>query len=79
MRIVELFELQADEGPCVDCYRTGRATVNHDLAGAHVPWPRFAAVALSAGFKATNVRRLATRQQATRDGAPRIPVAALRR
>ena len=31
MRIVELFELQSDEGPCVDCYHTGTAVVNLDL------------------------------------------------
>ena len=23
MRVLELFELQAEEGPCMDCYRTG--------------------------------------------------------
>src|SRR3954451_10240074 len=24
MRLLELFELQAQEGPCLDCYRTGQ-------------------------------------------------------
>ena len=33
MRIVELFELQSDEGPCVDCFRTGVPVVNQDLDG----------------------------------------------
>ena len=28
MRVVELFELQSQEGPCLDCYRTGRPVVN---------------------------------------------------
>ena len=23
MRVLELFELQAKEGPCLDCYRSG--------------------------------------------------------
>jgi class 3 adenylate cyclase len=35
MRLVELFELfelQAHEGPCLDCYHTGRPVLNHDLA-----------------------------------------------
>jgi GAF domain-containing protein len=27
MRVLELFELQAQEGPCLDCYRSGRAVV----------------------------------------------------
>jgi len=28
MRVLELFELQSDEGPCMDCYRTGQPVVN---------------------------------------------------
>jgi len=50
MRVLELFELQAHEGPCVDCYRTGRPVVNRDLAADRSRWPRFAAEALNAGF-----------------------------
>jgi GAF domain-containing protein len=50
LRVVELFELQASEGPCLDCYRTGKAVVNQDLAVADGRWPRFAPVALDAGF-----------------------------
>ena len=50
MRIVELFELQSDEGPCVDCFRTGEQIVNQNLSAADLRWPRFAAVAIEAGF-----------------------------
>jgi GAF domain-containing protein len=50
MRVLELFELQTQEGPCLDCYRTGVAVVNQDLAAAHDRWPLFAPEALSAGF-----------------------------
>ena len=50
MRVLELFELQSQEGPCLDCYRTGEAVVNQDLAAAGGRWPRFAAEALAAGF-----------------------------
>src|ERR1700704_5432381 len=32
MRLLELFEVQAQEGPCLDCYRSGRPVVNQDLA-----------------------------------------------
>jgi GAF domain-containing protein len=50
MRVLELFELQADEGPCVDCYRDTTPIVNVDLAGATERWPRFAQRAIEAGF-----------------------------
>jgi GAF domain-containing protein len=50
MRVLELFELQAKEGPCLDCYRTGLPVVNQDLATVDGRWPRFAAEALAAGF-----------------------------
>ncbi len=50
MRLVELFELQAHEGPCLDCYHTGLPVLNHDLATVDDRWPRFAVAALAAGF-----------------------------
>ena len=50
MRLLELFELQADEGPCLDCFRTGQPVGNEELTSAHARWPRFAAEALEAGF-----------------------------
>jgi GAF domain-containing protein len=50
MRLLELFELQSQEGPCLDCYRSGEAVVNQDLATVNGRWPRFAAEALAAGF-----------------------------
>jgi GAF domain-containing protein len=50
MRVLELFELQSQEGPCLDCYQTGQPVVNQDLATVDGRWPRFAAEALAAGF-----------------------------
>ena len=50
MRVLELFELQAQEGPCLDAYRSGEPVVNQDLASVNGRWPRFAAEALAAGF-----------------------------
>lgn len=38
---MELLQLQADEGPCVDCYRSAAPVSVTDLAGAAVRWPRF--------------------------------------
>ena len=54
MRIVELFEQQAEEGPCLDCYRSGEAIVNHDLTAAGDRWPNFAPVAVDAGLRAAD-------------------------
>jgi GAF domain-containing protein len=54
MRVLELFELQAHEGPCLDCYRSGRPVVNQDLATVNGRWPRFAPEALAAGFRSVH-------------------------
>jgi GAF domain-containing protein len=61
MRVLELFELQAQEGPCLDCYRTGQAVVNQDLDAGNGRWPRFAAEALGAGFHSAHALPLRLR------------------
>lgn len=50
MRVLELFEIQAKEGPCLDCYRTGKPVVHEDLTAHGGRWPRFAPEAIAAGF-----------------------------
>jgi GAF domain-containing protein len=54
MRVVELFELQSEEGPCPDCYRTGEPVLNQNLATDNGRWPRFAPFALEAGFRSVH-------------------------
>ena len=49
VRLVELFQIQADEGPCLDCYRTGAPVNAPDLAEAG-RWPRFTSRAAEQGF-----------------------------
>jgi len=54
MRVLELFELQARQGPCLDCYRSGVAVVNQNLSSGREQWPRFATEAIAAGFHAVH-------------------------
>ena len=49
MRVLELFEVQAEEGPCLDCFQTRMPVMNELLADGR--WPRFAPEALAAGFQ----------------------------
>ena len=51
MRVVELFELQSREGPCLDAFRTGEQVEHENLRAGAGRWPRFATVAVEAGFQ----------------------------
>src|ERR1700728_2693289 len=50
MRLLELFELQGAQGPCLDAYSTGRA-VQASAADGRARWPDFAPQASDAGFQ----------------------------
>jgi GAF domain-containing protein len=47
---LELFQLQNDQGPCVDCFTTGEPVMCGDLRVAPQRWPAFTAAAEVAGF-----------------------------
>jgi len=49
-RELELFQLQADEGPCVECYVTGQPVSIANVRTETDRWPRFAMAAYHAGF-----------------------------
>lgn len=49
-RLMDLYQLQNDEGPCLECFRTGQQVLADDLASAGSRWPRFAQAALAEGF-----------------------------
>jgi hypothetical protein len=52
--MLELFQLQHQEGPCLDCFRSGEPVVNTNLAEAADRWPRFAPFAVAAGFRSVH-------------------------
>ena len=50
MHLIELIEVQSQDGPCLDCWRSGEAVREDRLAEAEARWPLFAPAALAAGF-----------------------------
>jgi GAF domain-containing protein len=50
MRVLELFEIQHDDGPSLDCYRSGAPVHCEDLHKAINRWPRFTPEALASGW-----------------------------
>ena len=52
MRLVELLELQHEEGPCLDAYRDGLVTVSPHAEDATERWPTFGSHARDAGLAA---------------------------
>jgi hypothetical protein len=61
--LLELFQLQNDQGPCLDCFRTGRAVTATDLAGPAPRWPRFAEAAVRSGFATVEALPMRLRDQ----------------
>lgn len=54
MRLLELFELQTEQGPCLESYQSGEPVSDSDLAAAVDRWPRFAPEAIAAGFSSVH-------------------------
>jgi GAF domain-containing protein len=61
-RLLELFQLQSDQGPCLDCFRSGQPAGSNDLI-AEQRWPQFAAAAGQAGFAAVQALPMRLRDQ----------------
>ena len=49
VQLLELFQIQNEQGPCLDCYTTGHTVEAIDL-NAVSPWPQFAARSVAAGY-----------------------------
>lgn len=77
-KLVEVMQLSAGAGPCVDCYEAGRLVVVDDIAAQRDHWPRFCDEALSQGFASVFATPMRLRGEilgamnlfSTRAGAP---------
>ncbi len=52
--LLELFQVQAKEGPCQDCFHLGAPVVANDLREAGDRWPVFVPRAVQAGFRSVH-------------------------
>jgi transcriptional regulator with GAF, ATPase, and Fis domain len=60
---LELFQLQSDQGPCLDCFTTGEPVSCADLRVVPQRWPVFAAAATEAGFVAVHALPMRLRER----------------
>lgn len=63
MDLIELFQVQNDEGPCFDCYRSGEPVIADDLSEATDRWPAFAPFATYTSFYAAHAFPLRLRRR----------------
>lgn len=62
-RLLELFQVQAAEGPCLECFRSGEQIAVSDLTQAVERWPKFVPAAQAAGYAAVHAIPLRLRNE----------------
>ena len=62
-RLLELFELQHRQGPCMECYLTGAPITVAGFTEPPQRWPEFSSVAAAAGFGAVHALPMRLREQ----------------
>ncbi len=63
MRLIELFELQHEQGPCLDAFRDGIAVHSSLGDDADTRWPRFAPHAREVGFESVSALPMRLRNE----------------
>jgi GAF domain-containing protein len=61
-RLLELFQLERDQGPCLESYRTGEPVTVPDIS-SELRWPLFCEAATATGYRAVHALPLRLRQQ----------------
>lgn len=60
--LVELFELDTEKGPCLDCFHTGQAAADTYVGDPDPRWPRLAQRARAAGFQSVHALPMRLRE-----------------
>jgi Response regulator with putative antiterminator output domain len=62
-RLLELLQLQTNQGPCPECFHTGQPIAVPDLTTATARWPAFVAEALQIGFASVHAAPMRLRSE----------------
>ncbi len=62
-QLVEVFQLAGGDGPCLDCFRSGKPVTVADLSKETETWPQFVPEASQLGFRSVHATPLRLRDQ----------------